>query len=138
MDLVSLARDIGRELQNDEVYINYQLAQQACENDKELQEAIKDFNIKRALLNNAAQAGDNDDKELQELNIEFRNLYSDIMRNENMARYNMAKTEIDNLVRRLTGIISLCAQGEDPKTCDYDPSVQGCGPGGCSGCSGCG
>lgn len=138
MDLVTLARNMGKEIQNDEIYINYMLAQQACDSDSELQESIKEFNLKRALLNAEAQNPNADSEKLKDMNVEFRQLYAGIMKNESMARYNIAKAELDTLVQRITGIINLCSQGEDPESCDYDPSANSCGSGGCSGCSGCG
>ena len=61
-------------------------------------------------------------------------MYQRIMENEHMLRYNEAKNDFDALLQRITGIIGLCADGEDPNTADYDPAS--CG-GDCSSCGGC-
>ncbi len=134
MDIIEVTRELGRKLQEDESYIAMRTAQQACDEDKRLQECIGEFNLKRMAINNEAQKEDRSEETLQRLNGEFRQVYGQIMENENMQRYNAAKTEFDALLQRITGIIGLCADGEDPDTCDYDAAS--CG-GDCSSCAGC-
>ena len=51
-----------------------------------------------------------------------------------MQRYNDTKTDLDAQVQRLTALITLCAEGDDPDTCDYDAAS--CG-GNCASCAGC-
>mgnify|MGYP000745950330 FL=1 len=58
MDMIELAREIGRELQKDESYLNMQLARQASDEDQALQDAIGEFNLKRMAINNEAQKED--------------------------------------------------------------------------------
>lgn len=134
MDIIELAREIGKELQKDQRYLNMQLARQASDEDESLQQAIGEFNLKRMAINNEAQKENRSEETLKRLNEEFRGVYAQIMQNENMLRYNDAKNELDALVQRVTGIISLCAEGENPETCDYDAAS--CG-GDCSSCGGC-
>ena len=76
--------------------------------------------------------GVNDSKKLTAKKRDM--LYEQIMQNEHMLRYNDAKNDFDALLQRITGIIGLCADGEDPETCDYDAAS--CG-GNCSSCAGC-
>ncbi|HHZ05734.1 MAG TPA: YlbF family regulator [Clostridiales bacterium] len=133
MDTVELAREIGRQIQNDEAYVQLKVAQQNSDEDKELQDLIGEFNLKRMAINNEASKTDRDDTKMQELNQELRDSYSKIMENENMIAYNVAKQELDTIVQRVVAIISQSAEGEDPNTTDYTPS---CG-GSCSSCSGC-
>ncbi len=111
-----------------------QLARQASDEDQALQDAIGEFNLKRMAINNEAQKEDRDEETLKRLNEEFRAVYAKIMQNENMQRYNDTKTELDAKVQRLTAIITMCAEGEDPETCDYDAAS--CG-GNCASCAGC-
>lgn len=134
MDIIELTRELGKALQADQSYVNMQLARQASDEDEALQQAIGEFNLKRMAINNEAQKEDRNEETLQRLNEEFRASYMKIMENENMQRYNEAKTEFDALLQRITGIIGLCADGEDPATCDYDAAA--CG-GDCSSCGGC-
>ncbi len=134
MDIIELTRELGKALQADERYVNMRLAQQQSDEDEALQQLIGEFNLKRMAINNEAQKDDRNEETLQRLNQEFRGVYAQIMQNEHMQRYNDAKTEFDALLQRVTGIIGLCADGENPDTCDYDAAS--CG-GDCSSCGGC-
>ena len=132
MDMIELAREIGRELQKDESYLNMQLARQASDEDQALQDAIGEFNLKRMAINNEAQKEDRSEDLLRQYNNELRTIYAEIMQNPNMAAYTAAKNELDALVQRVTTVITMSADGEDPDTCD----CESCG---CSGnCSSCG
>lgn len=133
MDIIELSREIGRQLQKDEKYIAMDIARQNSDNDEELQALIGEFNLKRIAINNEATKQDRDDEKLQKLNKEMRDVYAQIMKNENMTAYNNAKNEFDVLVQRVLAIISQSAEGEDPNTTDYSPSCTGS----CSSCSGC-
>ncbi|MDR0914712.1 MAG: YlbF family regulator [Oscillospiraceae bacterium] len=134
MDIIQKTRELAAMLQQEEVYVALKAAQTAADEDKQLQDAIGEFNLKRLTINNEAQKPDRDDAKLQELNIEMRTLYAQITANEKYAKYNAAREELQTLVQRVTAIISNSAEGEDPQTTDYTPS---CG-GSCSSCSGCG
>ncbi len=133
MDMIELAREIGRQIQKDEAYLNLKKAQEDSDNDAVLQELIGNFNLKRLAINNETAKEDKDNEKLIELNKELRVIYADIMRNENMTAYNNAKTEFDKKLARVMAIIQQSAQGEDPNTTDYVVSCSG----DCSGCSGC-
>lgn len=133
MDIIELSREIGRQLQKDEKYIALGIAKQTSDEDEVLQKLIGDFNLKRLAINNEASKPDRSDEKLQSLNKELREIYSQIMQNENMIAYNNAKNEFDTLVQRVLAIISQSAEGDDPETTDYSPSCTGS----CSTCSGC-
>ncbi len=134
MDIIELTRELGRTMQADERYIKMRLAQQESDEDEPLQGLIGEFNLKRMAINNEAQKDDRDEETIKRLNEEFRAVYAQIMQNEHMQKYNDAKEEFDALLQRITAIIGLCADGEDPDTCDYDAAS--CG-GDCSSCAGC-
>lgn len=134
MDIIELAREIGRKIQSDEAYVALKVAQQNSDEDKELQDLIGEFNLKRMSINNEASKTENrDENKLQELNKELRECYGKIMCNPNMIAYNDAKQNLDTILQRVVAIITQSAEGEDPNTADYTPS---CG-GSCSTCGGC-
>lgn len=134
MDIIELSREIGRKLQEDKRYINLKVAQQNSDNDSALQDLIGEFNLKRMAINNEAGKEDRDEKKIESLNHEIRDLYTEIMANESMMKYNNAKNEFDYLVKRINAIIMQSAEGEDPNTTDLQESA--CS-GSCSSCSGC-
>ena len=117
-----------------ESYIAMMAARQQSDEDEALQEAIGEFNLKRMAISNEAQKEDRNEETMKRLNEDFRAVYQKIMENEHMLRYNDAKNEFDALLQRITGILSMCAEGEDPETCDYDAAS--CG-GNCASCAGC-
>ena len=134
MDIIEVTRELGRALQADERYVAMVAARKASDEDQALQEAIGEFNLTRMAINNEAQKDDRNEETIKRLNEEFRAVYQRIMENEHMLRYNEAKNDFDALLQRITGIIGLCADGEDPNTADYNPAS--CG-GDCSSSGGC-
>lgn len=134
MDLIQMTRELGKALQADERYIKMRLAAQHNDEDEALQELIRAFNLKRAQINAEAQKDNRDEETLQVMNREFRGLYGEIMGNDSMIAYNEAKQDFDILLKQITAIIGLCADGEDPDTCDYEAACSG----DCSTCGGCG
>jgi cell fate (sporulation/competence/biofilm development) regulator YlbF (YheA/YmcA/DUF963 family) len=132
--IISMAREIGKLIQNEECYINLEKARLASDQDKELQDLIGEFNLKRIAINEEGMKKDRYQSKIQEFNNQMRMIYADIMQNENMIAYNDAKTELDRLVARVNAIVTQSAQGDDPETTDIH---EGCS-GDCSGCSSCG
>jgi len=135
MDIISLAREIGKEIQQDQRYLNMQLAKQNSDDDQKLQDLIGEFNLKRMAINNEAQKTEQDADKMQVLNQELRHVYAQIMQNPNMTAYNQAKEEMDALLQRVSAIIGQSADGEDPETTDYE-QPSSCG-GDCGSCGGC-
>lgn len=133
MDMIQMAREIGKEIQKDPSYISVKAAEQACDEDKELQELIASFNMKRMTLNQEANKADKDEEKIAKFNEELRICYDKVMSNENMSNYNNAKTKLDHKLKHVIDIITMSAEGADPETVDEQPSC-GCD---CSSCGGC-
>ena len=134
MDIIEIARTLGKAIQEDERFINTQVALQQSDADEDLQRMIGEFNLKRMSINNEAQKEDRSEELLEKYNNELREIYAQIMQNPHMHAYNTAKNELDALVQRVSTIISMCADGQDPETADIDLSA--CS-GNCASCSGC-
>lgn len=134
MDLVMKARELAKAIQADTRYIAVQINRQVCDEDQDLQRMFREFNLKKEEINAEAASENRDEERMKKLNSEFRSLYGEILKNEKLTRYNEAKGELDLVVKRMTTILELAANGEDADTCDIDPAS--CG-GNCSGCSGC-
>lgn len=133
MDVIAAARELGKALQQDERYVRFAKAMLASESDKELQDKIGEFNITRMNLDNELNKDDNkDEAEVKVLNGKLRKIYDEIMSNPIMTEYNEAKSEVDKILSDVNGIITMCAQGADPETCEI-PSCSG----NCSSCGGC-
>ncbi|HIW74000.1 MAG TPA: YlbF family regulator [Firmicutes bacterium] len=130
--IIEMARAIGRALQNDDRFVRTQLAQNAADEDPELQDLIGQFNLKRIALNQENTREEKDGEKIRKLDEEIREVYARLMANEHMQAYQAAKQELDQLVNGVATIVTLSAQGQNPD----DLQESGCG-GDCSGCAGC-
>lgn len=134
MDVIELTRELGKAIQQDDRYIAYNLAKQVNDNDSVLQADIERFSQLRDDLNKAMCEENKDGDKLQKIDKELKSTYQKIMSNKNMIVFTAAQQALEALINNVNQIISLCANGEDPDTCQ--PST-GC-TGSCSTCGGCG
>ncbi|MCR4861754.1 MAG: YlbF family regulator [Ruminococcus sp.] len=136
MDVIELTRELGKAIQQDDRYIAYMLAKQVNDNDKELNEDVEKFSKLREELNEVmkkdVQASETD--HLKELDENIKATYKKIMSNKNMVVFQAAQKNLEDLINNVQQIITMCANGEDPETCQ--PS-SGCS-GSCATCGGCG
>lgn len=133
MDIIKMAREFGKELQKDERYIAYINAKNINDNDEKLQKMIHEFEMKRMEISMESGKLEKDDERINTLNSELQNLYSEIMQNENMINFSVKRDEMDNLLNEINSIITMCANGEDPDTCQITHSCSG----NCGSCGGC-
>lgn len=135
MDVIEMTRELGKALQQDDRYIAYTLAKHVNDNDKELQEDIERFTKLRSELNEVMSRKNPETEKLKELDTDIKAVYQKIMSNKNMIVFTAAQKNLESLVTNINQIISLCANGEDPDTCQ--PPESNC-TGSCSTCGGCG
>ena len=133
MDIIAMAREIGKLIQSDKRYEAYQKAREVNDKDADLQKLINDFSMKRIELNTEMSKTDKDGEKLKELDASIKNIYNEIMAKPNMIAFNAAKNEMDGMLAEINNIITASANGEDPETC---PAHPGCS-GSCSSCGGC-
>ena len=133
MDVIAMARQLGKALQQDEGYLRLMVAQQQNDADETRQAVIGKVNLARSNLNTELNKTDKDQARVTALNEEVRAVYGQIVDNENMAAYNKAKTEFDDTVDFVMQILRGSINGEDP---DLIEKQSGCS-GSCSSCSGC-
>ena len=134
MDLIEMARNLGREIQKDDRYLKMQLAIQATDHDQKLQDLIGQYNVKRMALQTEGQKKDRDQQKMQAYTQELNGLYETIVKNPNMVAYNAAREEMNGVMRRINAIVEQSAEGADPDTADYEE--HSCG-GNCGACGGC-
>lgn len=133
MDIIAMARELGKAIQQDERYKRIDAAKTANDKDEELQQLIQKFNMKRSELSvEMAQENKNPEK-LNQLDRELKAVYQEVMQNPNMAEFNAAKVEVDDMMNYISTILYGAVNGVDPDT--IEPQ-QSCG-GDCAGCAGC-
>ncbi len=133
MDVIQMTRELGKAIQQDDRYTAYMLAKKKNDEDKELQELIDSFDKKRSELNMAMSSENKDTDLIKSLDTEIKNIYGKIMSNPNMAIFSGAQAQLEQLINDVNQIITMCANGEDPDTCQVQ---HGCS-GSCSTCGGC-
>lgn len=133
MDVIQMTRELGKAIQQDDRYTAYMLAKKKNDEDKELQEHIDSFDKKRSELNMAMSSENKDTDLIKSLDTEIKNIYGKIMSNPNMAIFSGAQAQLEQLINDVNQIITMCANGEDPDTCQVQ---HGCS-GSCSTCGGC-
>ena len=134
MDIITMARELGKEIQKDPRYVAYVAAQEKADADQQLQDMIGQFNLKKIDLQNEIQNPDKTKESLHAIDAKLKELYAEIMGNENMAAYNIAKREMDGVLSFIQEIIAAAANGDDPDTVEEITSA--CS-GSCATCGGC-
>jgi cell fate (sporulation/competence/biofilm development) regulator YlbF (YheA/YmcA/DUF963 family) len=134
MEIIELARQLGQKFQENEVYINFRIAEQNMETDSGLQEKIREFDEKKIKLNEKMSESGCSQKEIDKLSESIRSLYDDIMQCEKMAEFVRAKGKFEELFREVNMEISQAVYGGEPQL--FGDMSGYCG-GGCSTCSGC-
>ncbi len=132
MDIITLARELGREIQKTEEYARFMAAKEKNDNDETLQKQIGDFNLLKMQLDSEHQKEEKDEAKILEINEKIVELYNVIVSGEAMTEYNSAYEDYKALTDKISNILLMCENGEDPDTCE--PSA--CN-GNCSSCSGC-
>jgi len=134
MDIITMARELGKEIQKDPRYTAYVEAQAKADADQELQDKIGQFNLKKIDLQNEIQNPDKTQESLRAIDSKLKELYAEIMGNDNMVAYNVAKREMDSMLSFIQEIIAAAANGEDPDSVEENTSA--CS-GSCATCGGC-
>lgn len=137
MNVIELARTLGKAIQEDPDYAKLEKARAASDADEGLQALIEKFNLLGMTMEVEAAKEDADEARIDKLNADMMALYSQILENEAMAAFNEAKAVMDHKMDDVVAILAAAVNGEDPMT--FDPHAQheaGCG-GDCSCCSGC-
>ena len=137
MDVISSVRALGEAIQQDERYLAFVAAKNANEADASLNDLIGKLNLIQMSYQNESAKDAPDDKKLEEMDNEFRDIYGQIMLNENMQKYEEAKQQVDDMMNYLIGILSQCVNGADPATCEPETAEGDC-TGDCGSCGGCG
>ena len=132
MNIIKLTRQLGAAIQKDEAYINFHKAKETNDSDDELNALIDKIQLIHMSYQHEANKDDANEDKLAAYDKEFSEVYQQVMGNSNMKAFEQAKAELDAMMKQITGILTLCAHGEDPATCEYQPSCSG----NCSSCGG--
>ena len=136
MDVISMARELGKALLQDPDYLAFAKAKEENDNDAELQQMIEQFNLLATQADYEASKEEQADKaKLDEFESKLHVMYDDIMGKPSMLAFEQAKAKIDEKMNNIVAILAAAVNGEDPMT--FDPEAHhDCG-GDCSHCHSC-
>ena len=115
MDIIEITRQLGAAIQQDERYLAFHEARKTNEADTDLNDLINKIQLIHMSYQHEAAKDDANE--------------------ENMQKYEAARQAVDEMMNHITGILALCVQGEDPKTCE--PQEEHHCSGECGSCGGC-
>ena len=135
MDIIEITRQLGAAIQQDERYLAVHEARRTNEADTDLNDLINKIQLIHMSYQHEAAKDDANEEKLAAYDKEFSEVYQTVMANENMQKYEAARHAVDDMMNEITAILSLCVQGEDPKTCQ--PQEEHHCSGECGSCGGC-
>lgn len=135
MDIIEITRQLGEAIQQDERYLAFHEARKTNEADTDLNDLINKIQLIHMSYQHEAAKDDANEEKLAAYDKEFSEVYQAVMANENMQKYETARQAVDEMMNHITGILALCVQGEDPKTCE--PQKEHHCSGECGSCGGC-
>ena len=135
MDIIEIIRQLGAAIQQDERYLAFHEARRTNEADTDLNDLINKIQLIHMSYQHEAAKDDANEEKLAAYDKEFSEVYQTVMANENMQKYEAARHAVDDMMNEITAILSLCVQGEDPKTCQ--PQEEHHCSGECGSCGGC-
>ena len=132
MDIIELTRKLGAEIQATEEYKNFRNAKDKNDKDEKLQKQIGDFNLLKMQLDSEQEKDTVDEKKVREINENIVKLYNEIVTSPGMVEFNKAYASYKELCDKISNILLMCENGEDPETCEPSSCT-----GNCSSCGGC-
>lgn len=133
MDAITVARQLGKAIQEDQRYKTLQMATTMNDSCEPLQQRIGEFSALRDQINEEISEPEKDTEKVSELDKRLQQMYEEIMNTPEMMAYSMAKSDMESFLGFINQIISGSANGQDPYSIEQEESCAG----NCSSCSGC-
>lgn len=135
-NLIDMARELGREIQANEEYIDFRIKQQNLDCNAKIQEHLKNFNSKKNEINQEISKENCDNTKIDLLNKEIAEIYKNINSNPVMIEYNLSKERFNQILQKISLVINKSAEGIDPYMIEVNDDHNDC-TGSCYSCEGC-
>ena len=116
MDVIEMTRKLGVTIQEDNRFKTMQAAETAMDADEELQAISAEMDALQTQFNMLQMEQSTDEAQMEKLSKDFELKYRELMANETMAAFNVARGEVDALMNDVMQILYLSVNGEDPMT----------------------
>ncbi len=135
MSLEKALRELGKEIQNDPRFVALKAAADVNDADEALQGQMQEMQLlSLQYQQEASKADEADTDKIAELQEKYQKLYEEIMQNENMEKYSVAASAMEEMAQYISTMIGLFFDGQDPETCE--PPAPECTHDCCT-CGGC-
>ncbi|MDO5015132.1 MAG: YlbF family regulator [Clostridia bacterium] len=134
MEIINKARELGKLIQEDERYIEFAKAKEACDTDPEVVESLKKAEELRMEYQKEATASEPNHEKLEEMNEQFKSMYEKLGENAKMKDFEEKGKLLNDMMEEVMQILYMSVNGEDPMTCQPHAA---CDDENCSTCSGC-
>lgn len=116
MEIFELARKLGEEIKRDRRMIEFEDAKKEYENNADLQNALKEYEVQQEALQSEMMKEDRDTFTIDAINERIEVLYHQIVTHEAFLRINQLQVEVNDLMNEVNNTITCAITGEDPKT----------------------
>ena len=115
MEIFELAKQLGEAIKKDERLIEFDEAKKAYENDKELQDALTEYEVQQQLLQSEMIKDEKDTLTIDSINDRINELYQLIVNNQSFLHLNTVQVEVNEFMNEVNLAITCAITGEDPK-----------------------
>ena len=116
MEIFELAKKLGEAIAKDNRLIEFEEAKKNYENDVELQNALKEYEVQQQALQSEMLKEDKDGFTIDAINERINELYQAIVTNSSFLHLNQIQVEVNELMNEVNNTITCAITGEDPKT----------------------
>lgn len=128
MDILEMAKELGKAIENSKEFENLRNAEQIQANDEKAQALIGEYNLKRMNIMKKAQAENLTQEDFDKIQTEMADEFDKLMQYDVIKNFIDAKEAFDSMYVQVQNIIDFYANGEK--------QAGGCS-GNCSSCGGC-
>ena len=116
MEIFELAKQLGEAIKKDVRLVEFEEAKKAYENDTDLQNALKEYDVQQRALQSEMVKEEKDGLTIDAINERINALYDEIVTNPSFLRLNQLQVEVNELMNEVNNTITCAITGEDPKS----------------------
>ena len=116
MEIFELAKKLGEAIAKDHRLVEFEEAKKNYENDVELQNALKEYEVQQQALQTEMLKDEKDGFTIDAINGRINELYEQVVTNASFLHLNQIQVEVNELMNEVNNTITCAITGEDPKT----------------------
>ncbi|MBR2381324.1 MAG: YlbF family regulator [Clostridia bacterium] len=116
MEIFELAKKLGEAIAKDHRLVEFEEAKKNYENDVELQNALKEYEVQQQALQSEMLKEEKDGFTIDAINERINELYQLIVTNASFLQLNQIQVEVNELMNEVNNTITCAITGEDPQS----------------------